>query len=86
MDYVSFDYIKKERSFSHIKADPHVYYELADQFTFEYLVQNLCLSIVVSIGMERFVYLIRRPEKIYVGLLDKIRQFFVKITNTHMSF
>ena len=34
--------------------------------------QNLCRSIVVGIGTERFTSYDMRSKQIYVGLLDKI--------------
>ena len=34
--------------------------------------QNLCHSIVVETGTEKFISLDMRSKQIYVGLLDKI--------------
>ena len=40
-----------------------------------FLVQNLCLSIEVNTGTEKFAYFNTQTGEIYVGLLDKITQF-----------
>ena len=58
MDYVSFDYCKKNEVYLQIKAEPHVYYELADQFTFDVPGAKDMLSIVTNTGMEKYIYLI----------------------------
>ena len=58
---------KKNEVSLQVKADPHVYYELADQFTFEVQVQNLCPSTVTSIGMEKYAYSTPRMERYTLG-------------------
>ena len=45
--------ISKNEVHLQIESDMHVYYELADYFTFEVLVQSLCQLIEISIGTER---------------------------------
>ena len=47
--------------------------------------QNLCHSIVVGIGTERFILYDMRSKQIYVGLLDKIVSF-VQELRIHLKF
>ena len=48
---------KKNEVFLKVQADPHVYYELSDAFTFDVPGDpSLCLSIEVSIGTEKLGY------------------------------
>ena len=75
MDYVSFDHIKKERSTLTIKADPHVYYELADQFTFEVPGAKFMPQYRSKYWDGKIRLFNTQTGEVYVGLLDKIIQF-----------
>ena len=44
---------KKNEVYLNVEAEPHVYYELADQFTFEVPGASFHLLIKISIGMGR---------------------------------
>ena len=45
--------LKKNEVYLQIESDPHVFYELSDQFTFELPEKSLCHSIGRDTGMER---------------------------------
>ncbi len=66
---------KKNEVYLHIKAEPHIYYELKDAFQFE--VPNAKFSPAYkNKWWDGFIYLFNvNTGEIYVGLLDKIVQF-----------
>ena len=59
--------LKKNEVFLEIKAEPHVYYELADQFTFEVPGAKFMPQYQKNTGMEKYVYLTHRKEKYMLG-------------------
>jgi len=66
---------KKNEVFLHIKADPHVYYELADQFTFEVPGAKFMPQYRSKYWDGKIRLFNVQTGEVYVGLLDKIRQF-----------
>ena len=66
---------KKNEVYLHVNAEPHVYYELADQFTFE-LPDAKFMPQYKSKYWDGKIRLFNiQNGQIYVGLLDKIIQF-----------
>ena len=66
---------KKNEVYLHIQADPHVYYELKDQFTFEVPGAKF-MPQYKSRYWDGRIYLFNvQTGEIYVGLLDKIIRF-----------
>ena len=49
---------KSNEVFLKIDTEPHIEYELRAHFTFEVEGAKFCLSIVIGIGMERYIYMI----------------------------
>lgn len=66
---------KKNEVYLHIQADPHVYYELKDQFTFDVPGAKF-MPQYKSRYWDGRIYLFNvQTGEIYVGLLDKIIRF-----------
>jgi superfamily II DNA or RNA helicase len=66
---------KKNEVFLEIESDPHVYYELKDQFTFE-VPNSRFMPQYRSKYWDGRIYLFNiQTREIYVGLLDKIVKF-----------
>lgn len=66
---------KKNEVYLHIKADPHVYYELKDQFTFEVPGAKYMPQYKNRYWDGRIYLFNVNTGEIYVGLLDKIIKF-----------
>ena len=66
---------KKNEVYLHIKADPHVYYELADQFTFDVPGAKFMPQYRSKYWDGKIRLFNVQTGEIYVGLLDKIRHF-----------
>jgi superfamily II DNA or RNA helicase len=70
---------KKNEVYLHIKAEPHIYYELADQFTFE-VPNSRFMPQYKNRHWDGKIRLFNvQTGEIYVGLLDKI----IKFCETH---
>ena len=54
---------KKNEVFLRVKAEPHIYQELSDHFTFEVPGAKFMPQYRKSTGMERFVYSQLQPVK-----------------------
>ena len=67
--------LKKNEVFLEIKAEPHVYYELADQFTFEVPGAKFMPQYQKKYWDGKIRLFNPQKGEIYVGLLDKIIQF-----------
>lgn len=66
---------KKNEVYLHIEADPHVYYELKDQFTFDVPGAKF-MPQYRSKHWDGRIYLFNiNTQEIYIGLLDKIVRF-----------
>ena len=66
---------KKNEVYLHIQADPHVYYELADQFTFDVPGAKFMPQYRSKYWDGKIRLFNVQTGEIYVGLLDKIRHF-----------
>jgi superfamily II DNA or RNA helicase len=66
---------KKNEVYLHVKADPHVYYELADQFTFEVPGAKFMPQYRSKYWDGKIRLFNVQTGEVYVGLLDKIRHF-----------
>ena len=66
---------KKNEVFLHVKAEPHVYYELADQFTFEVPGAKFMPHYQKRHWDGKIRLFNVQTGEIYVGLLDKLMQF-----------
>ena len=66
---------KKNEVFLQVKADPHVYYELADQFTFEVPGAKFMPQYRNKYWDGKIRLFNTQNGEIYVGLLDKVIQF-----------
>ena len=66
---------KKNEVYLHVKAEPHVYYELADQFTFEVPGAKFSPAYKKRFWDGKIRLFNIQKQEIYVGLLDKIIQF-----------
>jgi len=67
--------LKKNEVYLQINAEPHVYYELADQFTFEVPGAKFSPAYKKKFWDGKIRLLNIQTGEIYVGLLDKIIQF-----------
>ena len=66
---------KKNEVFLQIEAEPHVYYELADQFTFEVPGAKFMPQYRNKYWDGKIRLFNTQNGEIYVGLLDKVIQF-----------
>ena len=66
---------KKNEVNLHVKAEPHVYYELADQFTFDVPGAKFSPAYKKRFWDGKIRLFNIQKQEIYVGLLDKIIQF-----------
>ena len=66
---------KKSEVYLHIEAEVHVYYELADQFTFEVPGAKFSPAYRNKYWDGKIRLFNTQKGEIYVGLLDKIIQF-----------
>ena len=71
---------KKNEVFLQIKADPHVYYELADQFTFEVPGAKFMPQYRNKYWDGKIRLFNTQNGEIYVGLLDKV----IPVSYTHL--
>jgi len=67
--------LKRNEVYLQINAEPHVYYELADQFTFEVPGAKFSPAYKKKFWDGKIRLLNIQTGEIYVGLLDKIIQF-----------
>jgi superfamily II DNA or RNA helicase len=66
---------KKNEVYLHIQAEPHVYYELADQFTFDVPNAKFAPAYRNKYWDGKIRLFSTQTGEIYVGLLDKIIKF-----------
>ena len=66
---------KKNEVFLHVQAEPHVYYEVADQFTFEVPGAKFMPQYRSKYWDGKIRLFNVQNGQIYVGLLDKLMQF-----------
>ena len=66
---------KKNEVYLNIEAEPHVYYELADQFTFEVPGAKFSPAYKNKYWDGKIRLFNTQTKQIYVGLLDKVIQF-----------
>ena len=66
---------KKNEVFLHVKAEPHVYYELSDQFTFDVPGAKFMPHYQKKHWDGKIRLFNVQTGEIYVGLLDKLMQF-----------
>ncbi len=66
---------KKNEVYLHIQAEPHVYYELADQFTFDVPNAKFAPAYRNKYWDGKIRLFSTQTGEIYVGLLDKIIRF-----------
>ena len=66
---------KKNEVFLYVKAEPHVYYELADQFTFEVPGAKFSPAYKKKFWDCKIILFNTHTGEIYVGLLDRVVQF-----------
>ncbi len=66
---------KKNEVYLHVQAEMHVYYELADQFTFEVPGAKFSPAYKKKYWDGKIRLFNTQKEEIYVGLLDRIIQF-----------
>ena len=66
---------KKNEVYLHIKAEPHIYYELADQFTFEVPNAKFSPQYRNKYWDGKIRLFNTQTGEIYIGLLDKIIRF-----------
>ena len=66
---------KKNEVFLYVKAEPHVYYELADQFTFEVPGAKFSPAYKKKFWDGKIRLFNTQKGEIYVGLLDRVIQF-----------
>ena len=66
---------KKNEVFLDVQAEPHVYYELADQFTFEVPGAKFSPAYKKKFWDGKIRLFNIQKQEIYVGLLDKVIQF-----------
>ena len=67
--------LKKNEVFLHVQSEIHVYYELADQFTFEVPGAKFSPAYKKKFWDGKIRLFYTQKGEIYVGLLDKIIQF-----------
>ena len=75
---------KKNEVYLHVDAEPHVYYELADQFTFELPDAKFMPQYKSKYWDGKIRLFNTQTGQIYVGLLDRVVQF-CRITNIHIN-
>ena len=66
---------KKNEVYLNVEAEPHVYYELADQFTFEVPGAQFSPAYKNKYWDGKIRLFNTQTKQIYVGLLDKVIQF-----------
>ena len=66
---------KKNEVYLQVKAEPHVYYELSDQFTFEVPGAKFMSSYRSKYWDGKIRLFNTQTGEIYVGLLDKVTKF-----------
>ena len=66
---------KKNEVYLHVQAEPHVYYELADQFTFEVPGAKFSPAYKKKFWDGKIRLFNTQKGEIYVGLLDRMVQF-----------
>ena len=66
---------KKNEVYLNVQAEPHVYYELADQFTFEVPGAKFSPAYKNKYWDGKIRLFNTQTKQIYVGLLDKVIQF-----------
>ena len=66
---------KKNEVYLNVQAEPHVYYELADQFTFEVPGAKFSPAYKNRYWDGKIRLFNTQTQQIYVGLLDKVIQF-----------
>ena len=66
---------KKNEVFLRVEAEPHVYYELADQFTFEVPGAKFSPAYKKKFWDGKIRLFNTNTKEIYVGLLDRVVQF-----------
>jgi len=66
---------KKNEVYLHIKAEPHVYYELADQFTFEVPNAKFSPQYRNKYWDGKIRLFSTQTGEVYIGLLDRIIKF-----------
>jgi superfamily II DNA or RNA helicase len=66
---------KKNEVYLHIKAEPHIYYELSDQFTFDVPNAKFAPAYRNKYWDGKIRLFSTQTGEIYVGLLDKIIRF-----------
>ena len=66
---------KKNEVYLHVKAEPHIYYELQDQFTFEVPNAKFAPAYKNKYWDGKIRLFSTQTGEIYVGLLDKLIQF-----------
>ena len=75
---------KKNEVYLQVKAEPHVYYELADQFTFDVPGAKFMPQYRNKYWDGKIRLFNTQTGEIYVGLLDKLTKF-VMTMNIPMS-
>ena len=68
---------KKNEVYLHVQAEPHVYYELADQFTFDVPGAKFSPAYKKKFWDGKIRLFNTQKGEIYVGLLDRIVQFCI---------
>ena len=66
---------KKNEVYLNVQAEPHVYYELADQFTFEVPYAKFSPAYKNKYWDGKIRLFNTQTKQIYVGLLDRVIQF-----------
>ena len=66
---------KKNEVFLQVQAEPHVYYELADQFTFDVPGAKFSPAYKKKFWDGKIRLFSTQTGQIYVGLLDRVVQF-----------
>ena len=66
---------KKNEVYLYIKAEPHIYYELADQFTFEVPNAKFSPQYKNKYWDGKIRLFNTQTGEIYIGLLDRIIRF-----------
>jgi len=66
---------KKNEVYLHLKAEPHIYYELADQFTFEVPNAKFSPQYKNKYWDGKIRLFSTQTGEIYIGLLDRVIQF-----------
>ena len=66
---------KKNEVYLHIQAEPHIYYELADQFTFDVPNAKFAPAYKSKYWDGKIRLFSTQTGEIYIGLLDRVIQF-----------